>query len=95
MSSFFRIPLQMSENRTAKIDDPMSFGYGIDATGSACKNQQCGTNICFLRQRAGRHNDDRSLVTLGLKKSPRRETLFDFAVDPPEMRMVLHARPRR
>jgi hypothetical protein len=33
----FRIPLQMSENRTAKIDGPMTFGYGIDATDSACK----------------------------------------------------------
>jgi hypothetical protein len=33
----FRIPLQMSENRTAKIDDPMTFGHGIDATDSACK----------------------------------------------------------
>jgi hypothetical protein len=43
----FRIPLQMSENRTAKIDDPMTFGYGIDATDSACKNQRRGTNIRF------------------------------------------------
>jgi hypothetical protein len=33
----FRIPLQMSENGAAKIDDPMTFGYGIDATDSACK----------------------------------------------------------
>jgi hypothetical protein len=33
----FRIHLQMSENRTAKIDGPMTFGYGIDATDSACK----------------------------------------------------------
>jgi len=30
----FRIHLQMSENRTAKIDGPMTFGYGIDATDS-------------------------------------------------------------
>jgi hypothetical protein len=30
----FRIPLQMSENRTAKINGPMTFGYGIDATDS-------------------------------------------------------------
>jgi hypothetical protein len=28
----FRIPLQMNTNRTAKIADPMIFGYGIDAT---------------------------------------------------------------
>jgi hypothetical protein len=33
----FRIPLQISANRTAKIDGPMTFGYGIDATDSACK----------------------------------------------------------
>jgi hypothetical protein len=39
----FRIPLQMSANRTAKIDRPMTFGYGIDATDSACKNQRCET----------------------------------------------------
>jgi hypothetical protein len=64
----FRILLQMSENRTAKIDGPMTFGYGIDATGSARKNQRCRTNICFLRQRAGRHNDDRPLVPLGLEE---------------------------
>jgi hypothetical protein len=64
----FRIPLQMSENRTAKTDGPMTFGYGIDATDSGCKNQRCGTNICFSRQRAGRHNDDRPLATLGLEK---------------------------
>jgi hypothetical protein len=31
----FRIPLQMGENGTAKIDGPMTFGYGIDATDSA------------------------------------------------------------
>jgi hypothetical protein len=30
----FRILWQRSENRTAKIDDPMTFGYGIDATES-------------------------------------------------------------
>jgi hypothetical protein len=33
--AIFRIPLQMSKNRTVKIDDPMTFGYGIDATDSA------------------------------------------------------------
>src|SRR5436305_14800527 len=76
----FTIPLQMSENRTAKIDGPMTFGDGIDATDSACKNQRCGTNICFSCQRAGRHNDDRPLVTLGLEKFPRGETLFDFSI---------------
>src|SRR5215472_4262978 len=58
----FQIPLQMSEDRTAKIDDPMTFGYGIDATDSACKNQRRGTNIRFPRQRASRHSDDRSLA---------------------------------
>jgi len=25
----------------------MTFGYGIDATDSACKNQRRGTNMCF------------------------------------------------
>jgi hypothetical protein len=59
----FRIPLQASENITAKIDGPMTFGYGIDAADSARKNQRCGTNICFSRQRAGCHIDDRPLVT--------------------------------
>jgi hypothetical protein len=44
-----RIPLQMSENRTAKIDGPMTFGYGIDAIYSACKNQRRGTNFCFAK----------------------------------------------
>jgi hypothetical protein len=58
----------------------MTFGYGVDATDSACKNQRCETNICFSRQRASRHNDDRPLVTLAWKKSPRIETLFDFAI---------------
>jgi len=37
----------------------MTFGYGIDAIGLACKNQRCET-ICFSRQRAGRYNDDPS-----------------------------------
>ena len=44
---------------------------------SACKNQRCGTNICFSRQRAGRHSDDRPLVTLGLEKSREREAQYD------------------
>jgi hypothetical protein len=35
--AIFRIPLQMSESGTAKIDGPMTFGYGIDATDSAGK----------------------------------------------------------
>ena len=50
-----------------KIDGPMTFGYGIDAAHSACKKSTVW-NICFSRQRAGRHNDDRPLVTLGLEK---------------------------
>jgi len=44
----------------------MTFGYGIDATGSSCKNQRCETNICFSSQRTSRHDGDRPLVTLGL-----------------------------
>ena len=66
--SSVRIPLQTSENRPAKLDGPMTFGYGIDATDAARKKQRCGTNICFSRRKAGRHNDDRPLVTLGLEK---------------------------
>jgi hypothetical protein len=58
----------------------MTFGYGIDATDSACKNQRCGTNICFSGQRAGRQNDDRPLVTLGLEKLSTKGALFDFAI---------------
>jgi hypothetical protein len=42
---------------TAKIDGPMTFGYGIDATDSARKNQRRGTNICFSRQRARADSD--------------------------------------
>jgi hypothetical protein len=82
--AIFRIPLQMSENRTAKIDGPMTFCYGIDATGSACKNQRCGTNICFSRQRAGRHNDDRPLGTVGLEKiSTKGDSFLISPFDPP------------
>src|SRR3954469_10559789 len=51
----FRISLVGERNRTAKIDGPITFGYGIDAIGSTCKNQGC---VCFSRQRAGRYNDD-------------------------------------
>jgi hypothetical protein len=64
----FQIPLKMSENTTAKIDGPITFGYGTDATEPACKKSTVRNNICFSRQRAGRHNDDRPLVTLGLQK---------------------------
>src|SRR5262249_44050213 len=57
----FRIPLQMSANRTPNTDGPMAFGYGVDATDSACKDQRCETDI-------GRSSP------LAWKKSPRRET---------------------
>jgi len=66
----------MSENGTAKIDGPMTIGYGIDAIDSTCKNQLCGTNICFLRERARRHNDDRPLVTLGLETISTEEVFL-------------------
>jgi hypothetical protein len=69
----------MNENRTVKIDDPMTFGYGIDATDSSCKNQWCGTNI-FSSQRTGRHDDDRPLVTPWLEKISTEEDFFDLAV---------------
>jgi hypothetical protein len=36
----FRITLQMSANRTDKLDGPMTFGYGLDAIDTACKNQR-------------------------------------------------------
>jgi hypothetical protein len=35
-----RIPLQMNETRTAKIDGPMTFGYGIDATVPPRENHE-------------------------------------------------------
>jgi hypothetical protein len=75
-----RIPLQMSTNRTAKIDGPMTFGYGIDATDSACK-------INGAKQTSASHAKGPAVtMTIGCssplawKKSPRRETLFDFAI---------------
>jgi hypothetical protein len=54
----FGIPLQSSENRTIKIDDPMTFGYGIDATDSAWN---CGTT-------------NRISVHLGFDVTPHRTT---------------------
>ncbi|RAZ88824.1 hypothetical protein DPM33_20505 [Mesorhizobium hawassense] len=40
MSSFLGISLQVNENRTAKTDGPMTFGYGIDATDPTRKNHE-------------------------------------------------------
>jgi len=51
----------------------MTFGYGIDATESACKSQRRGTNIRFSRQRASPHGDDRRLqLEEGLATRSRR-----------------------
>jgi hypothetical protein len=41
----------LSKNRTAKLDRPMTCGYGIDAIDAARKNQRCGTNLCFSRRK--------------------------------------------
>jgi hypothetical protein len=41
----FRLPLQMNQNRKAKIADPMTFGYRIDAT-LGMKIQVAKLNIC-------------------------------------------------
>jgi hypothetical protein len=71
----FRIPWKISENKTAKIDGPMTFGYGIDATYSVCKNRRCGTNICFSRQSASRHDDDRPLGAFELDKISKGDSL--------------------
>jgi hypothetical protein len=81
--------MQMSEDRVAKIDGPMTFGYGIDATDSAYKNQWRGTNVCHAKGPAITIMVDRS-SPLAWKKSPRREALFDFAIGSSEMHMVLH-----
>lgn len=35
------------KSRTAKLDGPMTCGYGIDAIDAARKNRRCSTNICF------------------------------------------------
>jgi hypothetical protein len=40
-----------AKNRTAKLDRPMTCGYGIDAIDAARKNQRCGTNLCFSRRK--------------------------------------------
>jgi hypothetical protein len=72
----FRIPLQMSENGAAKIDDPMTFGYGIDATDSACKiNGAKQTSASDAKGPAVTMTIGRS-SPLAWKKSPRRGPLF-------------------
>src|SRR5262249_60683753 len=38
-------------NIAAKLDGPMTFGYGVDAIDAARKNQRGGTNICFSRRK--------------------------------------------
>ena len=47
MSSSFDLLANKQKNRTAKLDGPMTCGYGIDAIDVARKNRRCSTNICF------------------------------------------------
>jgi hypothetical protein len=91
----FRIPLQMRENRTAKIDGPMTFGYGIDAIDSACKNQRWEqTSASHAKGLAVMMMIDRSSPLAWKNLHGRRLSLIS-PLDPPEMHMVLHARPQR
>jgi hypothetical protein len=54
----FRIALRTSKNTTAKLDGPMTFGYGIDAMDAARENQGRGTNIRFSRLKGALEGDD-------------------------------------
>ena len=56
----------MNENRTAKIDGPMTFGYGIDATDSACKIN--GAEQTSASHAKGPAVTMMIIVTLGLEK---------------------------
>jgi hypothetical protein len=42
------VPLQISPNSTGKIDDPMTFGYGIDATGSSVQKSTLRNKYLLL-----------------------------------------------
>ena len=55
----FRIPLQMSANRPAKIDRPMTSGYGVDGIDSACR-QSTVRNKHLLRTAMGQPSQWRS-----------------------------------
>jgi hypothetical protein len=75
----FRILLQMSENRMAKIDGPMTFDYGIDATGSVCK-------INCAEQASASHAKGPAVIMMVDRLSPSAwknlhggKPLFDFA----------------
>jgi hypothetical protein len=70
----FRIPLQLFENRTTKIDGPMTFGNGIDAINGAEQtftSQAKGPAVIMTIDRSS---------PLDWKESPGRETHFDFAI---------------
>ena len=41
--AIFKVPVQMSENGMAKLDRPMSIGYGVDAIHLPYNSQQGGT----------------------------------------------------
>jgi hypothetical protein len=92
----FRIPLQMSENRTAKIDGPMTFGYGIDATDSGVQKSTVRNKHLLLMPKGS------TVIMMIDRTSPlawknlhggRLSLISPF--DPPEMHMALHARLRR
>src|SRR6267154_3695913 len=55
---YFRIALRTSKNTTAKLDGPMTFGYGIDAMDAARENQGRGTNIRCSRRKGALEGDD-------------------------------------
>jgi hypothetical protein len=78
MASFFRILLQMSENRMAITDGPMTFGYAIDAIDSACKNQRY-ENKHLPKGAAVKMMIDRS-APLAWKNLHEGRHLFDVAV---------------
>jgi hypothetical protein len=88
--------LQMSANRTAKTDGPMTFGYGIDATDSASKiNGAKQTSASHAKGPAVTMTIGRSspLAWKNILHGGRLSLISPF--DPPELHMVLHARPRR
>ena len=88
MSSSSEFLSGRARSRAAKLDGPITFGYGIDATDSARANQRRDTNICFLRRRPAVIMTMGRSSPLAWKKSPRsvvpsvvlNSTLFDFAI---------------
>jgi hypothetical protein len=52
----FRIPLQTSKNTAAKLDGPMTCGYGIDAIDAARENQSASNAAVNLSECARGHD---------------------------------------